>query len=148
MSRPGPFAIWTLTAMLLTACTSGVAEAQSYQFIQRGPGYFGVPVQPSPWSAPNSPWYGGGPGYGNQFYGNQYGFGGGESFEQRGPSLESLDHGPRQALKLGCMERYGKYSYRYEACVNGERHSDDALAEGCVSRYQGNPRACLQTLKP
>jgi hypothetical protein len=62
------------------------------------------------------------------------------------PSLDTLNHRQRGALKEGCRDRYGEHTRKYEECVNGDRHSEDALVAGCSKQYPGDAermRKCL-----
>lgn len=54
------------------------------------------------------------------------------------PSIHNTSGGAREALKAGCRERYPDNSRKYNACLEGDRHSEDALAVGCNKRYPGN----------
>jgi hypothetical protein len=91
----------------------------------------------------------------DQEFGPQGSFGGGGGFgsvtsrqfgPEAAPSLDDLSKGQRGALKQGCADRYGYNTRKYELCVRGEQHSEDALVAGCTQRYKGDPakiRRCL-----
>lgn len=62
------------------------------------------------------------------------------------PSIDNLTHRQRNALKEGCRDRYGEHTRKYDECVNGDRHSEDALIAGCSKQYPGDAeriRKCL-----
>lgn len=65
------------------------------------------------------------------------------------PSIHNTSAGTKAALKEGCRSRYGNNERKYQECISGDRHSEDALISGCYKRYDGNPtklRACLNAL--
>ncbi|MGQ9365061.1 hypothetical protein [Azospirillum sp. ST 5-10] len=83
---------------------------------------------------------------GGGYRGSGYSSGG---YDEPAPSLSTLDKSQRRALKQGCKDRYGDHSRKYRQCVDGVRHSEDALIDGCYKRYKGNDkklRRCLDGL--
>ena len=72
------------------------------------------------------------------------------SSDDDGPSIGNTSGGIKAALKDGCRKRYGDNDRKYRECINGDRHSEDALIEGCYARYNGNKdklRDCLRAAR-
>ena len=62
------------------------------------------------------------------------------------PSVNTLRHSQAEALAQGCGSRYGFGGRKYNQCINGYRHSEDALQDGCINRYRHDParaRRCM-----
>lgn len=113
---------------------------------------YGKPVYVDAWGRQVGPSYGYGGGGGQQVFpgmpGGLFGGGGGGYGYDDDDPRSRLSKGQAAALDQGCVSRYEGNPKKLRRCLNGDpRLFEDALEDGCHIRYQNNAKKLGRCLK-